>query len=155
MNPQILSEAQHLINQNHFVTVATATLDGQPSAATVFCVMNEHGTLYFPTRSQSKKYKNILVNPHVSVVCTQNAAPVTLQIYGSAREVTTDELSKVMETIMKASMNENTVRSHWLPPIHRMNNGQFTFIKIEPSWMRISDFRDEEHHGEGYVRETQ
>lgn len=144
----------HFVESQHLATVATVDASGQPQAATVFCIMSKAGDLFFPTRTGSRKYTNILTNPSVALVLTDTVDPITFQIHGTAKEVTDEaELAQVITEFMKSSTHGTTGYQRWLPPVKRLNEGHFTYIKVTPTWVRVSDFREEEHAGEGCVQE--
>lgn len=86
-------------------TIATATPDGQPSAATVY--FKRSGLdIYFNAARDSQKVKNILVNPRVAVTM-QEDAPVPqadwditgIQLTGSAK-VLTDASAGIPKAVM-------------------------------------------------------
>lgn len=149
-----LQDIVRFINEHHVATVATVDISGTPHAATVFCLMNADGILYFPTRTQSRKYESIIRTGKAALACTHPEEPITVQLHGNGQEVTDEkELREVIEAFTAASTDDEALRTHWLPPVKRMHDGHFALIKIHPTWIRISDFRTEEQHGEPYAQE--
>jgi Pyridoxamine 5''-phosphate oxidase. len=74
----VLTEAQTC-------TLATASQDGVPEAATIRFVSDQNLDLYITTESMYRKYENMTVNPRVALVVDE--AQYNLQLEGVATEV--------------------------------------------------------------------
>src|SRR6185369_17444650 len=88
------------------------------------------------TRSGSRKYKNILKNPHVAFVITSEHPPKTIQLEGIASEVTdaTEQTNYFTQLVAKAS--ESTI----MPPVSQLVDGEMVFMKIATNWARFGSF---------------
>jgi general stress protein 26 len=151
---QLLENVQRLLREQHIAVVGTIESNGQPHGATIFCVMHEDGTIFFPTRTSSRKYKNSQTNPLISLVVTHPTEPITVQMHGTIAETTDPAMTQhAIEHLMTCTADEAT-KQRWLPPVKRIRDGQFTIMHITPTWIRYSDFRTEEHRGEKFIHEV-
>lgn len=145
---------KHLMKEQHIAVISTVDTECRPYAATVFVVMHDNGTIFFPTRTSSQKFRNIRAHPEVALVVNHPSECITVQIHGTASEVSDSaQTQHAIDQLMCCSAN-GAIKKHWLPPVKRMQDGHFTIMQIRPTWIRHSDFRDEEHPGERFVTET-
>jgi len=153
----LLDAVKGVMKNQHNCTLATVDESGQPQAAAIFCVMHEDdGVLFFPTRSGSRKYQNIQHNSAVALVITHPVEAITIQLHGIAEEVTDPADAQHAIDHLTAASATRTIKRHWLPVkrLQDLQGGRFTIIKIRPTWIRFSDFRDEEEKDNTFVNEV-
>lgn len=111
-----------ILKENKYCTLATASLDGKPEAATVKFVEDENYNLYFEILSSSRKCSNIHSNPRASVVIT--TVPHTVQMDGVVEELPNgDEVKKMM------TIKQERESSFYQSP-------ELKFFKFTPNWIR-------------------
>jgi pyridoxine/pyridoxamine 5'-phosphate oxidase len=119
------------LNSNELGVISTihTNKEGPESAVVGFGNTNDL-QLIFGTSAQSRKYKNIQVDPHISFVIGWSSALGTLQYEGVAREISDDESAQYVELYM--SKNESRKK-------FKGSVDQKYFI-IEPAWIRYQDY---------------
>jgi general stress protein 26 len=116
--------------------LATISKDGVPHATSVFYIADEQLNLYFLAREGSKKYENILANPHVAFVVTEENPPKTIQFEGTAQMVTdAHEENAYFSKLIKRATEHSAI-----PPVAQMEGSKMLFIKITPTWVRAGNF---------------
>lgn len=118
-------------------TISTVSEENTPESATVYFVHNQTLDIFFITRKKSRKYKNIMHNPHVAFVVTCEHPPKTIQLEGTASVVTDphEQMDHFTE-LVKRSSERNPV-----PPVAQLvESGEMVFMKITTTWARFGKF---------------
>lgn len=108
-----------------------------PQSATTMAIVEDDFTLYFLTKTKSRKQYNIHSNPHISFVFSDLKTYETVQIEGTAVEITDDEvvLHYAFEIRKKISN-----RGRAFHPTEQFPRGKFTLYKCTPFWIRYGNF---------------
>lgn len=130
-----ISEELASINQPLGV-ISTVSPDNKPESASMYYICDSALNVYFVTRSESRKYKNLLQNQHASFVITSEHPPKTIQLEGTVKEVTdaAEQLNYFEKLVRKAT--EGTA----IPPVSQVPNGEMKFMKITTTWARFGNF---------------
>ena len=123
------SKILDFINEQAECVLATVNEHGSPQAATVGFSATPDLVLTIGTSNTSRKYQNILRNPHVAVVIGFEGN-VTVQIEGVAHQLIGEEL-------------KNRLKVHFqkLPDVERFNEEpDQVYIAIEPRWARYTNY---------------
>ena len=91
MTVAISESRQHVVDflKNNAVGVlATATSAGVPHAATVYITYDQELNIYFATRRETRKSRDLLANGHAALAIYDALSQTTLQAEGVAIEVT-------------------------------------------------------------------
>lgn len=115
--------------------VATATKDGEPSIATVFCT-SAGVHIYFNTGRDSEKVKNIQSNPHIAIAIQEKASipkedrEITgIQYLGRAEILAEKDYAEVPKAVM---VRHNVFNS--------VNPGNSVIIKTTPVKIYLIDY---------------
>jgi uncharacterized protein YhbP (UPF0306 family) len=116
--------------------LSTINEKGFPESATVYYIFDKDLNLYFVTREESRKYKNIKHNRHVSFVVSTEKPAKTFQLHGTAHQVQLpyEESSYFADLVSIASKHV------FIPPVSQIGDSKMLFVKITPTWMRVGDF---------------
>lgn len=125
------------INHNPAAVLGTVGQDG-PHGTVIYVIAASHGTLCFVTKNQTKKYQNILENPAVCLTFFNDKQSTTLQIAGKA--YVADDSHGLKEIVMDRVSKEHALMSDWLPPVTKIQNGEYAVIGIEVTYARLSDY---------------
>ncbi|MBI3255797.1 MAG: pyridoxamine 5'-phosphate oxidase family protein [Candidatus Andersenbacteria bacterium] len=102
---------------------------GKPQAALVGITETPDLKLIFGTDKTSRKYQNLLKNPHVALVIgTDREVSITVQYEGVAKELTGKELDQARDLHLKKNPNSKKFA---------FKESQ-TFFMVKPTWVRFS-----------------
>jgi uncharacterized pyridoxamine 5'-phosphate oxidase family protein len=113
---QVLAEAETC-------TLATASADGRPEAATVRFVANDALDVYITTESNYRKYRNMTENPRVALVVDGEA---NLQLEGVATEVHGEAIDSIERRYIEK-----------YGPSEYLTNEDSVFFTIATDWARL------------------
>jgi general stress protein 26 len=113
--------------------VSTVSPDNKPGAAVVGIAISETLEIIFDTITASRKYRNILNNPHVAFAIGWDEE-VTVQYEGIA-EVLGDssEADRLREIYYKVYPDGRERAANWPGLVH---------ISVTPKWIRYSNFNN-------------
>lgn len=135
---QVREKAERFLHNHKLVALATVSASGIPSAATVYAATDEKLNLYFITRSDTQKFRNIQENPNVSVAVTDEQTAETVQLIGRAETVEDKkEAGKLVQALWKATLDKQS----WPAPVVKLNSGDLTLVKITPTQLKYGDFK--------------
>lgn len=141
-------EALTSINQPLGV-ISTSAETNNPQSASVYYINDEHCNIFFVTRSESRKYKNIQHNPHVAFTVTSEHPPKTIQIEGTAAEV----MDPIEQSNYFDKLVAKATESTFMPPVSQLVTGEMVFMKITTTWARCGNF-EVMKEGEKFVETT-
>ena len=114
-----------LISRNTLCTLATASLQGKPEAATIEYGEDEGMNLFFETFLSYRKYLNLKSNPKASIVITE--VPHTIQMDGNVEELSGDEAEVAKQLLVKKHGEGSGFYS----------DPEIKFFKFTPNWIRV------------------
>jgi len=120
------------IRQHKFGVLSTVSIDNIPQSAYIGLVVTPALQIIFDTVSDSRKYKNLLLNPHVSFVIGWDNEQ-TIQYEGIAKIPDTNELEKLLLTYFAVFPEGKNRRDNWK---------NIVYVYVEPKWIRYSDFNE-------------
>lgn len=113
--------------------VSTVNSDNKPESAVVGMAVSESFEIIFDTVKASRKYRNILRNPHVAFAIGWDNE-ITVQYEGIAEVLGDgDEANGLREIYFKAYPDGRERAATWPGLVH---------IKVTPKWIRYSNFND-------------
>jgi general stress protein 26 len=121
----------NFIGKHKLAVLSTVTQDHLPQSAVVGFIVTPDLKLFFDTHSDSRKYKNLSLNPKISFVIGWDLQ--TVQYEGTARKPTETELEKLLTEYFKA-FPDGIDRNK--------NEKNIAYFCVEPNWIRYSDFSD-------------
>tara|TARA_B100001245_G_scaffold123230_1_gene90690 strand:- start:454 stop:1338 length:885 start_codon:yes stop_codon:yes gene_type:complete len=110
---------------------------GHAMGATVYYMLRD-ATIYFVTKSSSRKAAGILRDSHVALTVTDEAALKTLQLQGMVSAVT--DRSVIDEVIGTIIVPRDYEEGRKLPPIMRTEGDRFIVFQIEPTTGELRDY---------------
>jgi uncharacterized pyridoxamine 5'-phosphate oxidase family protein len=123
----------HFIRQHQYGVVATVSSDQVPESAVVGIAVTPDLKIIFDTVSDSRKYKNLLLNPHLAFVIGWDHE-ITLQYEGIAKMPTGMELA-ALKTVYFQAFPDGVERQSWK---------NIAYVVAEPKWIRYSDFNTQQ-----------
>ena len=127
-------------NQLKFGVIST-TGEEAPQVAFVYFATDEDLNIYFVTRTNSRKYKNMMKHPKVAFAVASEKPSGTVQMEGKVETVTDPDLQRVLFP----KLVEFAANRTGLAPISQYSTtGEAIFLKVVPTWVRFSDFEVED-----------
>lgn len=126
------------IDANPIATIGTINSDGTPHGAIVYmCADNDH-SLYFITKSETTKYRNLLERPQVCVTIVNQKANSMLQANGQAFVVNEPY---IIDTVFKQITRAHGFADEWLPPIAKLRAGHYVMVGVRLQSARLAEFK--------------
>ncbi|WP_299267550.1 pyridoxamine 5'-phosphate oxidase family protein [Halorientalis sp.] len=123
-DPAVRERAAEVLQRTAACTLATASSDGVPEAATVRFVTDDEYNVYVNTATNYRKYTNMTANPRVAVVVDGDAG--NLQLEGRATELQGEDAAS-----FRARYAEKYGHSEYLT--HETS----TCFAVETDWARL------------------
>lgn len=120
------------IRQHKFGVLATVSLDNMPESACVGISVTPDLKIIFDTTSDSRKHKNLLLNPNISFVIGWDNEQ-TVQYEGIALIPEGKDLDKLLETYFATFPDGKDRKENWK---------NIAYFCVEPKWIRYSDFNE-------------
>ncbi|OGI21384.1 MAG: hypothetical protein A2808_00010 [Candidatus Moranbacteria bacterium RIFCSPHIGHO2_01_FULL_55_24] len=142
---QVKSDILNFLRNNTTGVVCTVTPANFAHSAAISFHVDDDMNIFFLTRLDSQKCKNIKINKSISLTTfEEKVLPTSVHVDGRAEII--DSVAKKMEIkeiLIKRSWNES-----YLPPVMRQEGSEIVLIKIVPeqaTWFRfIKDSRKAE-----------
>ncbi len=112
--------------------VSTVSPEGIPESAMVLYYMDEKFNLFFITRGDSRKMRNLATNKNIAVVIGTDLGPATLQMSGTAEIVSRDEQKNFIEKLSQ----DTTLGALYYGPFLEIVGINFTLYKVTMNWVR-------------------
>lgn len=123
---------QALQDHTKFCVLATSNLEGKPESAVVAYAVQNDGTIIISTTNTSRKYRNILENNKVAFVTGWTFDEINIQLEGKALLIEPGNSEyKDLDTFFF------TVNPH----AAKFKTDGTIFVKVLPSWARITDYQ--------------
>ncbi len=123
-------KALQFLKENHTMVVATVTHEGEPHAATVYYMVDEHFNLYFCSGEETEKFLNIKGNSNVAFVIGTGPDIKTIQGGGKAEWI----IEGQDEMMLRLGKNFNLKQSPFWP-IEALQHKSIALVKINLDWM--------------------
>ncbi len=140
MNASTYRKIKAYIDQNPIATLGTVGGAGTPSGAIVYVCTDprDHPIVYFLTKQQTEKYKNLRDYHQVSLTIVNPAENSTLQAKGRAFDV---EDAMMIDLVMEKIAHDHVSAKEWLPPIAKLRAGAYVIVGIELTYARLAQFQ--------------
>lgn len=133
--------AHKFLSAHRVATLATIATKKKPDAATVFYIVDEDLTIYFMTRIESRKFRNLEKQHVVSMVITDEKTMETIQLTGAAERIENLEEEGVALTKLWTADYRNP---NWPGPAVRLyesgHSVQLAVVKVVPQEMTYAVF---------------
>lgn len=139
MDSELYASIRDYINKNPIATLGTTDTGGVPHGAIVYtCADTYRPVVYFITKQETAKYRNLKEREHVSLTIVNPSENSTLQAGGRAFEV---EDAVTIDEVMKTIALQHDSAKDWLPPIAKLRAGAYVIIGIELTHARLAHYK--------------
>lgn len=122
----------NFIRQYKFGVLATVSPNNIPESAYVGIAVTPDLRIIFDTVSDSRKYKNLLLNPNISFVIGWNNEQ-TIQYEGTAKIPDTNDLDNLLQTYFIVFPDGKDRKENWK---------NIAYFCVKPKWIRYSNFNE-------------
>lgn len=135
-NPHIAN----FLKQHHIGVLATADKEAaMPHAAVVFYATDSHLNIYFLTKKETSKSRNLQVNPWAAFTVYEEDTQRTAQIQGMVSEVLASDMMERAKPLF-AKFSKQTSGSEDTP-ISKLNSGDYVLYCLAPQSIRLAEYR--------------
>lgn len=128
------------LKSNHVAVLATASpASAEPHAATIFYTTDLHMNLYFLTKEDTTKSKNLQANPRAAMVVFDASRLATAQITGQVFKIQNQEMMEKALRLM--SRFSQRVSGSATTPLSKLDAGQYVLYQIQPQSIRLGDYK--------------
>lgn len=120
----------NFMRQFKYAVLATVSSGNVPESACVGIAVTPSLEIIFDTVSDSRKYKNLLLNPNISFVigCDNER---TIQYEGIAKIPGANDLAKLLQAYFEIFPDGKERKENWK---------NIAYFYVTPKWIRFSDF---------------
>ena len=126
------------LKNSHVMVLATASANGIPHAASVFYATDTQMNIYFLTKDQTTKSRNIIANPQVAAVVYDAEMLRTTQITGNAKKVEDPQMMQKAQEVMERFAKQIAGAP---PPVTKLDAGEYILYRITPQSIRLADYK--------------
>lgn len=119
--------------------LATVSSAGKPHAATIYFTYDQQLNIYFVTKKETQKSRNLQANGLAAIAVYDAATQTTVQIEGTVVEVTDpDQTVWIFNDVWRIA--EQTSGIGGVPPTSRLAAGGYISYKISAPSLRMASF---------------
>jgi len=138
------------ITNNPVMILGTIDGNGKPQGAAVYGLATSPEQVYFVTKVETQKFRNITVDPNVSITVVNASENSSLQAGGKAE---IEKSPQIIEMVMAKMARIYAHSVDWLPPITKLRAGAYQVVGIKLNYARLARFKDE-HVGSQNIFKT-
>lgn len=132
------AEIKAYIAKNPIATLGTTNAQGVPHGAAVYLCTGSNATVYFITKQNTAKYRNLKEQKQVSITIVDPSENSTLQAVGRAFEVA--DAATIDDVMQRIALIHDTAND-WLPPIAKLRAGAYVVVGIELTRTRLAHYQ--------------
>lgn len=126
------------IKDNPVAIISTLSREGELFGAAVYICALAADQIYFVTKSDTQKLRNIHDNPQVAVTIANAAENSSLQAQGKAAVVSD---AATVDLVMSKLTAIYAQGADWLPPITKIRAGTYQVVSIAVSQARLARYK--------------
>lgn len=116
--------------------LATSDTASNPHGAVIYYLPDSDFTLYFATKEETQKFKNMEENPQVAFVVYDETSQTSLQVSGRIFQIT-DPLKK-RATIKNMTNSSIVLSRNMLPPAYKLTAGEYKVLQLVPQVIKMA-----------------
>ena len=124
------------LHQHPVGVLSSVGPNGDPHGVVIYFMIDKAFNISFLTRDGTRKYDNLKHHPHIMLTVFEPKSQATVQVTGRATELTKSyEINSIAGGMLSVSQK---VSGSELPPITKLEEGNFVAFKIEPVQIRMA-----------------
>jgi uncharacterized pyridoxamine 5'-phosphate oxidase family protein len=129
---------QEFLQANHVGVLSTVGESQQPLGSAVYFVTDEEFNIYFVTRVETQKYKNIEQNAKVALTVVEATQQTTVQLSGNVAKLPAHDYADIV--FDKLAALKPAKDADWAPPIEKVHKGDYIALKITPTHLQYANY---------------
>lgn len=118
--------------------LSTVNEDGSPHGAVIYFALDPGFTLYFLTKTGTRKYANLQIDGRSTLTVFNTRKQITTQVYGHAYELTeSSDINTVAGAVLAAHLH---LSDSGLPPLTQLQAGGYSAFAIKPDQIRMARY---------------
>jgi general stress protein 26 len=138
------AEITKFLNSHHIGVLATANKEGVPHAATIYFANDTDLNIYFITKKDTTKHKNLESNPKASLAVYEAHTQSTVQVRGTVSVV--EDMSTFQEVFARILGTTEQTSESVVPPVSRLESGGYIGYCLKPESARLAVYTRPEHN---------
>lgn len=136
----LVDDAREFLKNSRLMFIASISSENvRPQGAYVYYAVDSDFNIYFNTTKGSIKIRNIQANPHVALVIAVEIEPKVMQIEGTAKVLSPEDVNiDILNQI--AERSNPALRSSWSPLILLSKEKGTQLTKIRIDYFKYSNF---------------
>jgi uncharacterized pyridoxamine 5'-phosphate oxidase family protein len=127
----------NFLDERYVGVLSSVTPDGNPHGAVVYYAIGSNFKIRILTKTGTRKYDNLVHNDHVMLTVYDSGLQTTAQITGTAVERPgLNNINQAADAIFTKLGKSN----EGMPPIMKLQAGEFTTFQIEPAQIRFAQY---------------
>jgi len=140
-------KALSFLRKNPVGVLSTSSPEGEPWGSAIYFAVDDNFTCYFVTRAGTRKYGNLEANPKAALTVTDAHSQTTVQVGGLVEKIPVQEyVDNILDKL--EALGRDSDRG-WTPPIDKIHKGNYMPLRLVPSSIQYTDFRDAKPDVEG------
>ena len=131
------TDALAFLKRNRTGILATVSKEWQPHASAVHYIADDDFNIYFLTLVSSRKFAALAAHPEVAFTVLSEEVPQTLQLEGTAMDISHSEEAAAKKDELFEILNKNLF---FYPPISKLDPTESAIIWFKPNWIRWADY---------------
>jgi general stress protein 26 len=132
----------NFLSESPVCVLSTVNDDGTPYSTTIYIYPADDLSVYFLSKSETKKIENIKKNDAVMLVSYDAKSQTNIQVSGKATEVKDESSSK--EIFAKIIEATKKVSGADIPPVSKLFAGYYVVYKVEPRFINYSVYNSDD-----------
>ncbi|MDZ7744580.1 MAG: pyridoxamine 5'-phosphate oxidase family protein [Candidatus Saccharibacteria bacterium] len=134
----------NFLREHETAVLATVDPNNRPHAVVIYIAVADDLSITFLTKYDTKKSDNLRHNKHAMMTVFDPATQAVVQITGQAEELSDmNEAHQAFRHALRSSLHTSNMA---VPPIAKLNAGDYTAFRVTPSDVRMATFT-EKHNG--------
>lgn len=146
------TKAYKFLLSHELGVISTVSDEGELSSAVIYYFSDDDFNIYFVTKSNTQKYRNIAANGKIALTIYDEPKRFTLQARGTASEVKEqDTQSRIMNHLAKVRGDSEHA---WFPPVALLEGGDYALLKVHLDHIQIADYANFRKVGSDVVEDV-
>lgn len=127
------------MKHHHMGVLSTVAEDSKPWGAAIFYVVDEEFNVFFVTRQETFKYKNLDNNPYAALTIADEENQTTVQLSGKISRVPAEDYMDIIFTRLVAIRPKGDM--YWAPPVEKVSRGDYMALRLTPDKLHYANFK--------------